>query len=299
MSDERFLTVRQFGGNPLADEVGPVTESTPPFTQTRRRLVLLVHGYNNTQEAAHESFTTFVKDLRGMGAGGQAIAADVGFVYWPGDWNVGQLISAASYPFQIPRATRSGENLGEYLANLVGPGGTPTDIYMVGHSLGCRVILEILATMSRRGGDSVRVVGTSFMAAAVPVAMASDRWPQLAGIGRPDRTWVLHSEHDPVLAFAFPFGQTVAGEYFFPRAVGRFGEPAELWTRRRDCAPNTHGDYWPDARAASETARLLGAPVPGDPPAAVLPERPVAEPVPIETRSLMTRAIPSRELQGQ
>jgi hypothetical protein len=107
---ERALNLRQPGF--LADAVGLVRESPAGFARNRRRLILLVHGYNNSEAVARESFRGFTAELQRMGATGRAIAEDVAFAYWPGDWNMGTIISATSYPFQIPRAVLSGGRLG-------------------------------------------------------------------------------------------------------------------------------------------------------------------------------------------
>jgi hypothetical protein len=292
------LDLRQFGGSPLADEVGPARESPPGATRNRRRLVLLVHGYNNSEAVARESFGRFVEHLRGLSSTGRALAADAVFVYWPGDTNLGLAISAASYPLQVERAIQSGRSLGAHLADLVGPAGTPTEVYLVGHSLGCRLILETLREMSGAPRPAVFVAGVSLMAAAVPEEVAAERWPELGGIGRPRRTDILHSADDRVLHWAFPLGETAAGGGVFPRAVGRFGEPHGLWTWRRDLAPNDHGDYWADGRATTEAARLVSGPVPAGPEDARRAGRALPEPVTPEARGLPARPLAARTPPG-
>lgn len=280
-------------------------ETEPRFTGNRRRLFLLVHGYNNSEAVARESFGRFMDNLRTMGPAGRGIAEDAGFVYWPGDTNLGLLVSAASYPLQVGRAIRSGENLGEYLADLMGPAGTPTEIYLIGHSLGCRLILEVLETLWQRqfsaalGGrrrPTVLIAGVSLMAAAVPESLVGERWPGLAGIGRPQRACVLHSAYDWVLHWTFPEGETLAGEGVLPRAVGRFGEPHALWTWRRDLAPNGHGHYWADARSTTEAVRLVNGPVPAGPEDKRLATRSLPEGAPRASRSLAERRLAVRAL---
>lgn len=294
---ERWLSVRPGvpGWGPTGDEVGPVRESAPGFAQGRSRLVFLVHGYNDTEDDARKNFQQLTDELRDLGPRTNGILADLGYTYWPGNWILGPL-SGISYPFEIRKAVESGTNFGLYLAHLAGPAGTPTQVYLVAHSLGCRVVLEILGTLDAAAGGSLVVSGTCFMAAAIPVDMAEERWARIVGIARPATASVLYSTADTILHFFFPIGETLAGEGFFPTAVGRFGQPDGVWNRRDDLTPDGHGAYWSDPRAARTVARLLGVPVPSDPPRSEIPDRALAEPAPIATRTLDERQLRARDV---
>jgi len=289
--NELSVRTRRAGG-PVAREV---REVTPPFPHGRRRVVLLVHGYNSTEDAARASYKEFTEDLKKIGRGAAALLADLGKVYWPGDADLGP-VSFLSYPFEMGPAKDSAAVLARYLPTLVGPGGTPTEIYLVAHSLGNRVILELLDRLAAAPSASARFAGTCLMAAAVQVDMVEPGrrlWP---GAVLSRKTLTLYSRDDNVLRWAFPLGQTAAGEGFFPTAVGRFGQPAGLWTERRQLSGNGHGDYWKDARSAALVARFLGVAVPMEIQASTIARRPLPDAPPALTTVLAGRSLQAREL---
>ncbi len=274
-----------------------VREVTPPFAQGWRRVVLLVHGYNVTEEAARLSYDRFSEDLKKLGASAGALLPDLGRFYWPGDADLGP-ISFLSYPVEIEPAKESAERLAAYVRTLVGPGGTATELYFVGHSLGNRVILELLDRLVAAPPPAGHVAGACLMAAAVPVDLVEEGGPLLEGATLPGTTLALYSRDDTVLHFAFPLGETVAGEGFFPTAVGRFGQPAGVWTDRQELTGDDHGDYWGDPRAAIRVARLLGAVVPWDVEAAAMTGRLLLEAQELPARALGERTLPVRPLES-
>ena len=288
VANELTLRERPRGGS-VSDAVH---ELTPPFPQGRRRVVLLVHGYNNTEDAARRSYDKFMDDVGALGPGAGALLADVGRLYWPGDADLGPL-SFLSYPFEIAPAKESAEKVATYVRTLAGPGGTPTELFFVCHSLGNRLLLELLDRLAESPAPLGHVAAVVLMAAAVPVGMVGDDGELRPGATLPGKTLTLYSRDDNVLHWAFPIGETVAGEGFFPTAVGRFGQPPGVWTERQELAGNDHGDYWSDPRAAVRVARLLGAAVPHDiePAASAGRKLPPATDVP-------ARAIAARELQA-
>lgn len=284
------LSVReQSTGGDVAPEV---TLSSAPFPQGRRRVVLLVHGYNNTETAARASYTDFTDDLVNLGAGTSVLLGDLGKIYWPGDARLGPL-SFISYPAEIKPAEDSAAVLARYLATLVGPGGTPTEIFLIGHSLGNRVILEMLERFADMPlPPTVEVPGGCLMAAAVRVAAVDSGGDLRAGATLWTRTLTLYSRDDRVLHWAFPLGETAAGEGFFPTAVGRFGQPGNLWTTRQEMVGDDHSDYWGDPRTAALAARFLGVPVPIDIPANAISENAIPESPAPPDREILERQIP-------
>ena len=287
--NELTLRERRAGG-PVREQV---REVTPPFPQGRRRVVLLIHGYNNTEDAARQSYGEFTDDLAKLGPAARALLADIGKVYWPGDTDLGP-ISFLSYSFEIAPAKESARRLADYLRTLVGPGGTATEIYLVGHSLGNRVILELLDLLAASPARLGHIAGACLMAAAVPVDMVEEGGRLLPGATLPGKTLTLYSSDDGVLHWAFPLGETAAGEGFFPTAVGRFGQPPGVWTARRELAGDGHGDYWPDPRAAVLVARFLGIAVPQEIEAVALAGRALPAVVEPTTRAIGGRELPTR-----
>jgi hypothetical protein len=222
------------------------------------RLILLIHGYNNTQDAASKSYSSFLQNFRDAWPGRIDLLNDMFKFFWPGDKNWGPA-SFASFPLEIGPAKESAARLTSYLANLVGPNGTHVDLYFVAHSLGNRMLLEMLTLFSGGSRNSlIQMRGMCLMAAAVPVAMVRSGG-RLSGAAQLARSSTLFSPDDKVLHFAFPLGETLAFEGFFPRAVGRFGEPPNLWTNAQPMNRYDHGSYWPTPDTVGPVGTLLGA----------------------------------------
>lgn len=266
---------------------GPVVpvRSVPRTMPAVSRVVVLIHGYNNTEDAAQRSYEAFLENASGSAVG---IFWPVAAFYWPGDEPWGAF-SSLSYPLEIRSAREAAHELCAFLSTLAGPGGTPVELAFVSHSLGGRLLLELLN--EARALEPRPIVSTvCMMAAAVPVNRVERDGALRPAVEVPRRAVVLHSEHDMVLTWAFRLGQFAAGEGFFSRAVGRFGEPrVGVWAASIATAHN-HGEYWSGTDCADEVSRQLGsapahrihtstllthaAPVHPDPPARLIPARP-------------------------
>ena len=211
-----------------------------PCDPAAPRIVLLVHGYNNTEQQARESYRELREKIEETGAS-PATLENIWEVYWHGfeaRWvtllprdEESTLLSVRTYAAQVPVARAAGRTLGEYLARLP----AEIELIFVAHSLGSRVVLEALRVLYRYKNQSPNHQGPSvraycLMAAAVPTYMVEParilrRPAQIAG-----QSHVLWSPWDWVLRFAFPPGQTQAGEGHLPEAVGHAGQPYEVWT---------------------------------------------------------------------
>ncbi len=233
------------------------------------RLVVLIHGYNNTQPSAAESYDEFLRNV--TGATGGIRFWTVARFFWPGDKPWGAL-RGLSYPAEIATARRAARELRLFLTALKGPAGAPVEIAFVTHSLGGRLLLELLAE-ARVAHPSLLVSLVCLMAPAVPVDRVERGGVLRAAAETARRAVVFHSEHDTVLKWAFRAGQAAAGEGFSSRAVGRFGEPRRgLWSVSMPTM-HAHGAYWGAANCAEEVARQLGAATPRAIPARELPRR--------------------------
>ena len=173
--------------------------------------------------------------LDGLGVSEQSMFGQIVAFYWPGDARLGK-ISFLSYPTEMGPARRSAELLANFLIPIRGPRGFPLQVILVCHSLGNRVALELIRVLGPPSGPGSLVQGLCLMAAAVPVAMVEDL-SKLGRAARATRTRVLFSKSDTTLHWAFPPGETAAGEGFFPQAVGLFGNPIGLWADRFDLQP--------------------------------------------------------------
>jgi pimeloyl-ACP methyl ester carboxylesterase len=275
---ELSVRVRVVGGA-VADEV---TARPADWIQGRRHVVLFVHGFNNAEEAARTSY----------GGVFTTVLADVGYFYWPGDTRAGFILSAPTYPLQITSALDSARRLADYLKGVVGPGGSPSAVSFVGHSLGCRLILEAMRLALNDGLSWPEVRVTALMAAAVPVDLVEEGQP-LDAAARSARTLALfYSRADQVLNLSFPPGQAAAFAFGIEKAaygvaVGRFGQPVGLPAERVDTGLG-HSEYWPSEDTADRVARMLGAATPRS-----LPDRTLAS-----AGSPLSRELPVRDVLG-
>ena len=253
---------------------GPIGEphACPPNALTSRpRLVLLIHGFNVTEEHGRETYERFVGRLPELLAIPRDVpAADDRIValYWPGDADWG-FAKPLAYMQSVPRAREIGAELASLLdraADGTSSGFIAVDI--VAHSLGSRLALETLLGIFDDPASRVRIDRIQLMAAAVPTFMLfdSDDTPRLRaafeeslGVGARN----LWSGSDEVLSLAFPPGQTFAGdgEGFFPTAVGHARFPLADELPRMDPIemPGAgHGSYWggDDPDESAETARI-------------------------------------------
>ena len=227
---ERGGGVRDFAA---LSEAGLLTSGRP--------IVFFVHGFNNDLRAASAAYARFLPLLGG-------VSAQIVGVYWPGDsWAGG-----ANYMQALERVPAIGERFARLLhASALGSGRL--DVSFVSHSLGGRLVLETLRALAglvaHRPLASLAIHRVVFMAGAVPTALLELR-RALHGVLRAfdARAMSLYSEADRVLQYAFPLGESLAADAFFPTALGRrrWGgagalQPpmSQLENPRAD-----HSDYW-------------------------------------------------------
>ncbi|HVZ78780.1 MAG TPA: alpha/beta hydrolase [Gemmatimonadaceae bacterium] len=258
-------------------------------------VVLLVHGYANSANAARESWTAFLQGIADETVGGWQPRV-VG-VQWPGDEPL-PVLNQASYPSKIGVARESAACVAEWLRSANGPGGAPMTISIVAHSLGCRLAVELLERIADDpGAYNVVVDRVVLMAGAVPTVRVDAGHELRDGAEFPHGTCALFSEGDDVLRIAFPIGETAGGDGFFPTAVGRHGGPGSTWTAAQQMAHSAgglygHSDYWPGREAARAAAAFLRLVVLAQPLARGLDAVAPPEPNVIGERTLASRALP-------
>ena len=257
-----------------ADAGGSVSSAITPtnFSPRASRLVILIHGYNVNRFNGEKGFNAFGQLLQNRGVPEISVLGQVIGFLWPGDENI-KAIAGLFYPFKMGAARDSGAVLSNFILRLRGPGGAPMQVILVAHSLGNRVGLEMITDLLAQSNRSWgRVEGFCLMAAAVIVGMV-ENGGRLSPAAKNLRTRTMFSKADKVLHWAFPPGETAAGEGLFPQAVGRFGNPVAVWSDRFDLQPYDHGNYFPglqsglkiDDRSAQYVAQFLGASVPTQP----------------------------------
>jgi hypothetical protein len=283
------LTARVIpAGGEVAREVSWIRSAVSPFGH--RQIVILIHGYANSQPDACASFQTCIDNLAKLPPpASTTIPAPFFKFYWPGDTNI-RAFSELSYPWEITPAVDSGKRLATFLEGLSGPGGTPVELHLIAHSLGNRVTLEMMKAFSATKNPLVIFRSYTLMAAAVPVGFVSDPARLLAACSVPRRTQALCSISDQVLHLAFPLGETAAGEGFFPEAVGRFGHPDRAWGKTIPMSDYGHGDYWKMDTTSWFLANFLELPVALPPVTNGIPQN---QPAPKRDTAIST--IPARE----
>ena len=236
--------------------LGPL-EAGGPTPHGHRRVILLVHGFNNDEQQAGASYSTMRRNLdrllREEGHDQQhrrAVQETIWEFHWPGYLRaatavvprrgLSETISGLAYSVQVPKARGAvPEALADYCTSL-----GAVELSFVAHSLGCRVVLETVDRLARDPRSRVRVGGVLLMAAAVPMRSIGT-WGKLNGAARvPSRRFCFHSWRDRILLVPFPLGQTLAGEPS-AMAVGLSGRPS-IWHGRRNTRFG-HSDYWTDS----------------------------------------------------
>ncbi len=263
-----------------------------------RHLLILVHGFNNAESEATAKYKHYVESVLSLEARPSQVLPDaVADFHWPGNEAVGPFAIAdvAGYPVDVERALDTVAPLATYLRRLIAARPGARRISLVGHSLGCRVILETMRRIGPAAGPPFAVV--NLMAAAAPVALA-EAGQALATAPMAAATLLkAHSRADWVLWLAFPAGQFAAWTLGFEaaaygEAIGRHGNPPGFGDAvRRE--GNGHGDYWTDAVAAGAMLTAMDATLRDLPAATEIGGRDLVPSGAAETRSLPSRSLPS------
>jgi len=201
----RFLDVRTWPvGGPLAHRVAvsqgtTITDYKGYDEKALRRdvsgqhVLLVTHGFNTNRKdgIAHlANWESLI--LRQL---------PVGWVYigilWPGDsiW-----LHGLDYPEEPKVADQAGKLLGPWLDDLLASAAT---VDFASHSLGARVILQIIRNMKRAPNHAVIMAGAiNDDCLSQEFAAEADRIAEIS---------VFASDSDDVLKLAFPMGNLVGG----------------------------------------------------------------------------------------
>ncbi|GAA3167572.1 hypothetical protein GCM10010531_20420 [Blastococcus jejuensis] len=249
------LSVRsELGDTPMADVVRVARGLDDALHAPR--LIILIHGYQNSETAAHESFSTFAERLATVGwPTALARFGTLWEFHWPGN-HPNRIVSLATYSVRVPEAIRAGEKLAEFLGDL----SAEQEVCLVAHSLGCRVALETVHKIGLMGAGyrGPQVSQVFLMAAAVPVPLC-ESGQRLDRAAPGDVHHVYHSNRDSALTRAkFGIGQSgYGGELERGPAVGLEGAPEPRWASSVPTGID-HGGYWSSYLVAEDIARRLG-----------------------------------------
>ena len=106
-----------------------------------RNVLLLVHGFNNNVSQASEGFTNFAAQIKAALEGRRQQPDAVFGFHWPGNAAVGpfSFMDFAGYPVDVARAREAAASLANCLWS--NPDMPMIRLVLVGHSLGCRLLL--------------------------------------------------------------------------------------------------------------------------------------------------------------
>ena len=177
---------------------------------TGKKLLLLIHGFNNKEEAIRSAYNTIEKNMAANGLLGPGAAYDMIIGYaWPG----GDV--ALSYSFAKKRAEKAAPRVQKMLLSMAAI-ALATDVNT--HSLGARVGLQGL-----KGVPGKHIRGLYLMAPAVDDESVENGEKFYSSTQACQQVYVFHSKFDPVLKTWFPLGD-------FDNALGLNGpeDPAAI-----------------------------------------------------------------------
>jgi len=156
--------------------------------------VFLVHGFNVGRADAMGELQEFGASLPAV-ASGAAVA-----VLWPGDSIIGPL----SHPFETNKADDSAVELAIFIADNL---PQRPAIFFVGHSLGCRVVMETVRQLWIKGTSVGRVC---VMGAAIDNDSLGCSAEYFNAAQDASRVGVLYSLADRVLEYVYPPGNLLS-----------------------------------------------------------------------------------------
>ena len=219
----------------------------------RKRVTVLVHGYNNEPLDVLRSYATIdgeMRLLRFLGGAAAQYDALVGFA-WPG----GAL--GVAFPFARQRAAEAAPRFGQLLADLRSAG---TIVDLNTHSLGAHVAFDALRTSARQ------VVRNAWnFASAVDNESIELKERYYSATRHCERFFVFHSKNDPVLRVWYRVGDL----FDFDTALGYSGpeDPAHIINhspnvRVINCKEvvRSHGGYRSSGQVWAYMSRELASP---------------------------------------
>lgn len=264
-----------------------------------RHLLVLVHGFNNSESEAEGKYEHYVDMLRPDLRKSRVAPDAVAKLHWPGNEAVGpfSIFDFAGYPVDVERALQAVKPLVMYFLRLIMARPGARQISFVGHSLGCRLIVEAMSRLVAQNLSVRPLAVVSLMAAAVPVALAENKEPLADAPRAAAKVIKAYSHSDWVLWLAFPAGQALARlggieDAVYIKAIGRNGDPSGFGiSMPRE--GNGHSDYWTDKFAAKALLLEMDATLRPLPPPAVIHAHKMPPPAGgVAARHLKARELP-------
>jgi hypothetical protein len=216
---EADLTLRRDSGG---GRIRRRPAATNKFYDQPLRRIILIHGFNSSEDSALESYDKFKTYASIIN---QSFADQMITLAWPGDRWI--LNPVSYYRTNIQSAAECARALANFIIERNSKEAEPPEYVLIAHSLGCRLVVLLLEELNRRN-VALEQFKIFLMAAAVPVSSLAPNLPAWRAIGGAKFRAVLHSPSDRVLQVLFRAGEP---EGFWPEAVGLHGNPRDgLWT---------------------------------------------------------------------
>jgi len=251
-NSERTVTLKSSEGSVYTEPL----PSWSFFTENQYRIIL-IHGYNNSETDAFESYERFRKVCSKY----SAYHADrVFYLIWSGD-QFNNLVKW--FDDNTKNALESGRNLGIFLERIIsGPRDQNCQFVIVAHSLGCRLTAELIGELYKRNRSFCGQFKLFLMAGAV-------RSDDILGGNRFGEAFAaagsvvnLHSPDDSVLSGAFRWGEWGGGRSY-SEAIGLNAEPREFKSWQPKLMEGfRHDYYWKEESVVEFILQALGVAVP-------------------------------------
>ncbi|HEX7085729.1 MAG TPA: alpha/beta hydrolase [Vicinamibacterales bacterium] len=181
-----------------------------------QRVLLLVHGYNNTEDDVNLAYARIERTVRSTF--GKEYDVVTGYT-WPGG------AIGTSYPIARSRANTAGPRLATWIRKIA---GAAKALDIMCHSLGARVVLKALEK-----GRSKPVRNLYLLAAAVDNEAIEKGEEFYDASKRCRKVVVMHSKHDRTLGIWFRIGDAILPWQWldmFDVALGHSGpeDPADI-----------------------------------------------------------------------
>lgn len=181
--------------NPDPASDTPLSEAQLLATVAGKHVLLLVHGYNNTEDDVSLAYARIEKAVaRYLGSKYDLV---IGYT-WPGG------AIHISYPIARARANTAGPRLAPWLQKLA---RKASSLDVMSHSLGARVVLKALNAGLKNPARPIR--NLYLLAAAVDNESIEKGEEFYDATRRTARTVVMHSKKDKTLALWFRIGDAI------------------------------------------------------------------------------------------
>lgn len=221
----------------------------PAFLRERRCRIILIHGFNNSRQQAISSFSQFKRTYAALD---RFYSDNIFFLIWPGD----HISVNPSFFFSknVDIAIATGKSLGRYLDEVIRNSTQECRYVLIAHSLGCRVVAEMMDELRRINPDACRQFSLLLMAGAVPAGDFLDPSSLRESLKAARSVANLYSPDDGVLRNFFGLGQMLAG-HSRTEAIGLNGAPLDLGWKLELMKGFGHSDYW----IKEESVRVLAS----------------------------------------